>query len=84
MEPNYSENPETMLAANVSQRPTRRKPATMSIDEIARTLKIGRLKAYRLLEAGVIPGVRLGSRTRWLVSRCAFTKWLESAGSKVA
>ena len=56
----------------------------MTVDELARELGIGKLKAYRLLELRIIPGIRLGPRGRWLISRVAVESWLQSAGSAPA
>lgn len=81
MEQNSETRIETILVANGNRKPTRTKPATIRVDEIARVLRIGRLRVYSLLESRVIPGVRLGSRGRWLVSRAAFESWLQSAGN---
>jgi excisionase family DNA binding protein len=53
-------------------------PARITISEIAVTLSIGKYAVYRALEARTIPGVRFGNR--WMVSRMAFHRWLETCG----
>jgi excisionase family DNA binding protein len=50
----------------------------LSVNEIARSLGIGRLSVYRLLEEGRLPGIRIGRR--WLVTRDAFENWLRTCG----
>jgi excisionase family DNA binding protein len=47
--------------------------ARITIPEIAQRLAIGPQSVYRLLEQGVIPGIRLGHR--WIVGRYAYTAW---------
>jgi excisionase family DNA binding protein len=84
IEQNSENRIEPVVAVNGRQKSKRSKPATMSVDEIARTLKVGRLKAYRFLDKGVIPAIRLAPRGRWLISRAAFEAWLESAGNAPA
>ena len=50
----------------------------MSVPEIARRLRIGRLAVYALLEQGIIPAIRLGRR--WIVTRHAFEAWERTCG----
>ena len=45
----------------------------MPIREIARHLAIGRLAVYAMLEQGIIPGIRIGSR--WIITRQAYARW---------
>jgi len=52
--------------------------ARMTVDEIARRLAIGRVAVYRMLEEGLLPGIRLGRR--WIVTRAAFESWEQSCG----
>jgi hypothetical protein len=54
--------------------------ARIRVPEIAKRLDIGRLAVYALLEGGVIPGVRLKSAGRWLVTRHAYLEWERTAG----
>jgi excisionase family DNA binding protein len=60
--PAFEETPE-------SQGPISRMP----IREIARHLAIGRLAVYALLEQGIIPGIRIGSR--WIITRQGYARW---------
>lgn len=52
----------------------------ITIPEIARRLGIGRLAVYKMLEQGVIPGIRLGRR--WIVTRHAYEQWERTAGMR--
>jgi len=51
----------------------------ISVVEIARRLRIGRVAVYSMLEQGIIPGVRL--RRRWIVTRHAYLTWERTCGS---
>lgn len=50
----------------------------ISVPEIARRLRIGRLAVYSMLEQGIIPGIRLGRR--WIITRRAYLAWEETCG----
>jgi excisionase family DNA binding protein len=50
----------------------------ISVPEIAKRLKIGRLAVYAMLEQGIVPAVRLGRR--WIVTRRAYLAWEETCG----
>jgi excisionase family DNA binding protein len=50
----------------------------ISVREIAARLAIGRIAVYRLLESGIIPGIKIGRR--WLVTRYAFDGWERTCG----
>jgi len=50
----------------------------MTVQEIAGRLAVGELAVYRMLEAKIIPAVRVGKR--WVVTRKAFEKWEENCG----
>ena len=52
----------------------------MSVQEIAQRLDIGRLAVYRMLEQGIIPGIRLGRR--WIITRHAYEKWERTCGMR--
>jgi len=52
--------------------------ASMTVEEIARRLDIGRLAVYMMLEQGIIPAIRLGRR--WIVTRHAFENWERTCG----
>jgi excisionase family DNA binding protein len=51
----------------------------MPITEIMARLGIGRMAVYKLLEAGIIPAIRLGRQ--WIVTRPAFDQWERTCGS---
>ncbi len=51
----------------------------VTIPEIARRLRIGRMAVYALLEGGIIPGIRLGRR--WIVTRHAYERWERTCGA---
>lgn len=55
--------------------------ATLSIDEVARILGIGRAGAYAAAKHGDLPVIRIGSRI--LVVRAALERLLASAGKKI-
>ena len=50
----------------------------VSVIEIARRLKIGRMAVYSMLEQGLIPGLRLGRR--WIITRHAYLTWEQTCG----
>ncbi len=52
--------------------------ARMTIPEIARRMKIGRLAVYDMLERGILPGIRIGKR--WIVTRHAYEEWERTCG----
>ena len=52
----------------------------ISVPEIARRLRIGRLAVYALLEQRIIPGVRLGRR--WIITRHAYEQWECTCGMR--
>jgi len=50
---------------------------TISVAEIARRLGVAERTVYDWLEAGRIPGVRMGGKgSRWLVFRRAYESWV--------
>jgi excisionase family DNA binding protein len=51
----------------------------ISVPEIARRLRIGRLAVYAMLEQGIIPAIRLGRR--WIITRRAYLNWEETCGA---
>jgi excisionase family DNA binding protein len=54
----------------------KQRPRTVTIEEWAREVRVGRATAYTLARKGEIPGLlRLGGR--WLVSRVAMDRMLE-------
>lgn len=50
----------------------------ISVLEIAKRLRIGRLAVYSMLEQGIIPGLRIGRR--WIVTRRAYVTWESTCG----
>ncbi len=55
------------------------KSATLSVEETAEILGIGRNSAYEGVRTGEIPSIRIGKRI--LVPRLALERILENAGS---
>ena len=62
------------LAAGSSPPPS----ARITVEEIARRLKIGRVAVYEAMEKGIIPAIRLGRR--WLITRHAYEHWERTCG----
>lgn len=58
---------------NESERKTR-----ITVDEIADDLGIGVVAVRRMLEARIIPAVRLGRR--WIVTRHVYRQWVRTCG----
>lgn len=54
--------------------------ARMSVDEIAKRLRIGRLSVYAMLQQNIIPGIQLGRR--WIITRHAYGEWERSCGTR--
>ena len=52
---------------------------TLTIQEVARILGVGRDQAYNAAKSGDIPSIRIGRRI--LVPRKAFERMLEEAGA---
>jgi excisionase family DNA binding protein len=50
----------------------------LTVAEIAQKLGIGRVAVYRMLEKGVLPGIRVGRN--WLVTRQAYERWESTCG----
>lgn len=55
---------------------------TLTVEEIAKRLRIGRNQAYEAVRSGVVPSIRLGRRI--LVPRVAFERLLADPKSKRA
>ena len=51
---------------------------TLTVDEAAERLGIGRSLAYEMVRQGKIPAIRLGGK--WLISKAALERMLECAG----
>ena len=68
-----------MGMTTVGQASTR---ARITVGEIAKRLSIGPLAVYKLLDKGVIPGIRLGHR--WIVTRHAYESWEATCGVRSA
>ena len=54
--------------------------STISPDELAVELGIGRVLVYRKLADGSIPSIRLGKR--FIIPRATISAWLQSAGQR--
>jgi len=50
----------------------------MTIPEISTRLSLGRGTIYAMLEAGLLPGIRIGRR--WIVTRFALDEWERTCG----
>ena len=55
-------------------------PLTLTVEETAKALHIGRNQAYEAVHRGEIPAVRIGSR--WLVPVAALKRMLAEAGQE--
>ncbi len=64
------------MSDEIGNRPSNR----VTIQEIASRLSIGRQTVYAMLEQGVLPGIRLGSR--WLITRHAYQEWERTCGMR--
>jgi excisionase family DNA binding protein len=53
----------------------------ISVEEISQRLNVGRVGVYRMLEEGLLPGIRLGRR--WIITRPAFELWERTCGMQV-
>ena len=56
--------------------------ATFTVRELAQYLNIGRAAAYRLVNEGVVPSLRIGKQIR--IPIAAVQRWLEEAALKGA
>jgi excisionase family DNA binding protein len=54
----------------------------ITVPEIMRRMNIGRIAVYQLLDLGLLPAIRI--RRRWIISRVAFEKWLETCDGRQA
>ena len=52
----------------------------ITVKQIAADLCIGCHSVYKMLEGGILPGIRLGRG--WLVTRFAFENWKRNCGTK--
>lgn len=52
--------------------------ARIQVPEICRRLELGRRSVYGLLEAKIIPAMRVGHR--WVVARYAYEEWEKNFG----
>lgn len=53
-------------------------PETISPDDLAEKLAVGRQAVYKGLRNGTIPSIRLGKR--FVIPRTAIEEWLKTAG----
>lgn len=56
-------------------------PDTLTVDEVAKVLRIGRNTAYGLIRNGHIGSLRIGKR--YCIPKSALIKYMESAQYKV-
>lgn len=66
------------LTTTVSGQPNEEMSARVTVPEIMRRLRIGRLAVYAMLERGIIPAIRLGRR--WIITRHAYEQWERTCG----
>jgi excisionase family DNA binding protein len=52
------------------------------VPEICERLALGRRAVYGLLEARIIPAIRVGSR--WVIARAAYEQWEKTFGQRNA
>jgi excisionase family DNA binding protein len=55
-------------------------PETLTVSEIQKITRLGRMHVQKLIRDGTLPN--LGTRKRFIVSRAAITRFLEQAGQK--
>jgi len=60
------------------RRRSRPHPSRISVDEIREDLGLGPQRVYEMLEAKIIPNVKLG-RT-WIITRFAYENWKKNCG----
>jgi excisionase family DNA binding protein len=56
--------------------------ARITVREICARLNLGERAVYALLEAQVIPSIRI--RSRYLIGRCAYMEWEKHFGERSA
>jgi excisionase family DNA binding protein len=52
--------------------------ARITPKDVAKRLNVGTRAVYKMLEQGVLPGIRLGQR--WLITRHAYEHWEKTCG----
>lgn len=52
--------------------------ARIKVPEICRRLELGERAVYGMLEAKIIPAIRVG--TRWVIARYAYEEWEKTFG----
>lgn len=50
----------------------------ISVEEVSRRLKLGRLSVYKMLNEGTLPGIRVGRR--WIITRHSYAHWESTCG----
>ena len=70
------------MASAKRGRKSKRPADTMTVEEAAERLRIGRNQAYEGCKSGRIPAVRVGRR--WLIPIVAFDRMLLSGGGATA
>jgi excisionase family DNA binding protein len=71
-----------LTPAQVTERLQAPTKVRISIPEIARRLGVCRDTVYGMLDAGQLPGIRIGRR--WLVTRPAYEAWEKTCGARPA
>jgi excisionase family DNA binding protein len=56
--------------------------ARIQVPEICQRLELGKNAVYGLLEAKVIPAIRVGNR--WVIARYAYEQWEKDFGQRSA
>jgi excisionase family DNA binding protein len=50
----------------------------MTVIRIATRLGVGKMAVYKMLEQGILPGLRIGRR--WIITRQAYEQWERTCG----
>jgi excisionase family DNA binding protein len=58
------------------------RPARIQVAEICKRLQLGERAVYGLLEAKMIPAIRIGHR--WVIARYAYEEWEKYFGQRNA
>jgi excisionase family DNA binding protein len=49
-----------------------------TVMQIAKRLGLGKMAVYRMLQDGIVPGIRVGRR--WIITRHAYEQWEKTCG----
>ncbi len=58
-----------------------RKPSLMTVDELAKYLRMKKVTIYKYAQDGKVPGFKVGSS--WRFKKTTIDKWIEEQESKV-